>query len=87
MVVKELVVLLLKALSQLLVVVGDWPLLVVFMGRGLQLVVVKLILLFMLLLLLVVQLWLPGRARSWLLSLVLVGTYMRMVVGPLVVLM
>jgi hypothetical protein len=45
---KELVVLLLGLLLQLLVLVGDRPLLPVFTGRGLQLVVLQLMLLLLL---------------------------------------
>jgi hypothetical protein len=86
---KELVVLLLGVLLQLLMLVGDRPLLPVFMGRGLQLVVLPMMLPLLLILLLLWELRLPGLAcaqlRVWVL--VLVGIDMRLVVGPLFVLM
>jgi hypothetical protein len=89
MVGKELVVLMLGVLMQLLVLVGDRPHLPLLMGRGLQLVVLDLMLLMLLLLVVLWELRLPRLARSVLLVLVLVlvGTYMRHVLGPLVVLM
>jgi hypothetical protein len=73
---KELAVLL------LFVVVGARPLLPTSMSKGLWQVVLHLLLL--------LPLWdlrLPGLARAELLVLVLVGTDMWLVVGPLVVLM
>jgi hypothetical protein len=78
---KELVVQLLGVLLEVLVLFGDRPLLPVFMGRGLHLVVLQLIL----------SLWelrLPGLARAMILVFmpVLVGTYMRLVVALLQVL-
>jgi hypothetical protein len=84
---KEMVVLLPGTPLHLLVVVGAWPLLPTFMSRGLRLVVLQLMLL--LLLLLVWDLRLPKLARAELLVLVmvLVGTYMWQVVGPLVMLL
>jgi hypothetical protein len=84
---KELVVLLLGVPLQMLVLVGDQPLLPVFMGTWLQLVVMQLMLLALLSLLFLWGLRLPGLAHAHLLVLVQVGTYMRLVVGPLVVLM
>jgi hypothetical protein len=73
----------------LLVLVGDRPLLPVFMGKGLQLAVLQSILLLLLLLLLRWELRLPrlARAKLLVLVLVLVSTDMRLVVGPVVVLM
>jgi hypothetical protein len=56
-----------------LVLVGDRPLLPVFIGKGLQLVVMELMLLLLMLLLLLWELRLPGLARALLLALVLVG--------------
>jgi hypothetical protein len=85
---KDMAVLLLRLLSHLLVLVCDRPLLPVFMGRRLQLVVLQLMfLLLLLLLLLLLHLQLPGLARAKLLLLVLAGTYMELVVGPLVMFM
>jgi hypothetical protein len=77
---KELIVLLLGVLLQLLV--SDGPLLPVFMGIGLHLVVMQV----MLLLLLLLVLRMPGLARAQLLVLALVGTDMRMIVVLLVIL-
>jgi hypothetical protein len=75
---KELVGLRPGALLRLLVLVGDRPLLPVFMNIRLQLVVWQLMLW---------ELRLPGLARAHLLVLVLVGANMWLAVGPLVVLM
>jgi hypothetical protein len=82
-----LVVPLLGVLLQILVLVGDRPLLPMFMGRGLQVVVLEMMLRLLLLLLMLWELRLPRLARAELLLLVLVfvGTDMRLVVGPLVV--
>ena len=81
---KELAVLLPETPWHLLVVVGARPLLPASMSRGLRRVVLQ-----MLLLLPLWDLRLPGLARAELLVLVLVlvGTNMWLVVGPLVVLM
>jgi hypothetical protein len=79
---KELAVLQPETPWHLLVVVGARPLLPASMSRGLLRVVLHL--------LLMLPLWdlrLPGLARAELLVLVLVGTDMWLVVGPLVVLM
>jgi hypothetical protein len=82
---KQLVVLLPGTPFHILVVVGARPLLRTFMSRGLRRVVFHLLLL----LLLLWDLRLPGQARAELLVLVmvLVGTDMWLVVGPLAVLM
>jgi hypothetical protein len=78
MVGKELVVLLLGVLLQMLVLVGDRPLLPLFMGRGLQRVVLEMMLRLLLLLPLLWELRLPRLDRAQLLVsvlvLVLVGT-------------
>jgi hypothetical protein len=75
----------------MLVVVGAWPLLPTFMSMGLRLGVLQLMLLLLRLPLLLWDMRLPGLARAELLVLVLVlvmvGAYMWLVVGPLVVLM
>jgi hypothetical protein len=87
---KTLVVLLPGLFLQLFVLVGDRPLLPVFMARGLQLVgVIQLMLLLLLFPLLLWELRLARLARTHLLMqvVVLVGTYMRLVIGPLVVFM
>jgi hypothetical protein len=86
---KELVMLLRGIILKLLVLVGDRPVLPVFMGGGLQLVVLQLMPLPLLLLLPLWELRLPGLARAQLLVMVpvLLGTNMRLMVGPLVVLM
>jgi hypothetical protein len=83
---KELVVLLPGTPLNMLVVVGARPLLPASMTRGLRRVVLQLMLL---LLMLLWDLRLPGLARAELLVLVLLllGTYMWLVVGPMVVLM
>jgi hypothetical protein len=83
---KELVVLLLGGILQLLVLVGDRPLLPVLRGAWLQLMVLQLMLLLVLLVLLLWELRLPGLARAKLILLVplLVGIDMRFVVGSLV---
>jgi hypothetical protein len=60
--------------------------LLAFMRRGLQLVVLQVMLLLLLLRLVRWELWMRGHARAELLVLVLVGTNMWRVVGPLVVL-
>jgi hypothetical protein len=84
---KELAVLLPRTPWHMLVVVGARPLLPTSMSRGLRRVVLQLRL--QLLLLPPWDLRLPGLARAELLVLVLVlvGTYLWLVVGPLVVLM
>jgi hypothetical protein len=86
---KDLVVLVMGVILKPLVLVGDRPLLPVFIGRGFQLVVLHLMLQPLLLLLPLWELRLPGltRAHPLVLVPVLVGTKMRMVVGPLMVLM
>jgi hypothetical protein len=86
---KELVVLLPGTPLHMLVVVGPRPLLPKFMSKGLRLVVLQLMMLLMLFLMLLWDMRLPGLARAELLVLVLVvvGSYMWMMVGPLVVLM
>jgi hypothetical protein len=85
---KELVVLRLGVLLKLLVLFGDRPVLPVFMGRELQLVVLVLTLLPLLSLLPLWEVRLPGLARALLLGLVpvLVGIDMRLVVALLQVL-
>jgi hypothetical protein len=85
---KEVVVMLMRLFLHMLVMVGDRPLLPVFMGRVLHLVVLQLMLLLRFLMLLVWELRLPGLARVRVLVfvLVLVGTNMRLVIGLLVVL-
>jgi hypothetical protein len=85
----ELVVLLPGVLLQLLASVGDRPLLPLFMGRRLQLVVVEMMLPLLLKLQLLWELRLLSLASTHVLVLllVLVGIDMRLVVGPLVVLM
>jgi Ca2+/Na+ antiporter len=82
---KELVVLLPGTPFHLLVVVGARPLQSASMRRRLRRVVLQLMLLLLLLLLLLWDLRLPGLARAELLVfvLVLVGTNMWLVVGPL----
>jgi hypothetical protein len=82
---KELVVQLLEVLLKLFVL-GDRPLPPVFMGRGLQLGVLHLMLLPLVLLLPLWELGLPGLAHALLLVLVLVGANMRLVVALLQVL-
>jgi hypothetical protein len=59
------------------------------MGRGLQLVVLQVMMLLLMLLLLLLEMRLPGLARAHLLVSVIVpvGTNMRRVKGPLLVLM
>jgi hypothetical protein len=84
---KELIVLLPDTLLHLLALLGDRPMLAVFVGSGLQVVVSQLVLLLLLLLMLLWELRLPGIARAQLLVLMRVGTNMRLVVGPVVVLM
>jgi hypothetical protein len=86
---KELVVLLPETPWHLLVVVGAQPLLPTSMTRGLRRVVLQMMLLLLLLLLPLRNLRLPGLARAepLVLVLVLVGKYLWLVVGPLVVLM
>jgi hypothetical protein len=86
---KELVVLLPGTPWHLLVVATAQPLLPASMSRGLRRVVPQLMVLLLLLMLLLWDLRLPGLARAepLVLVLVLVGTYMWLVVGPLVVLM
>jgi hypothetical protein len=73
----------------MLVVVGPRPLLQAFMSKGLRLVVLHMMLLLMLFFMMLWDMRLPGRARAELLVLVLVvvGSYMCLMVGPLVVLM
>jgi hypothetical protein len=83
---RDLVLLLLRVLSQVLVLVGDRPLLPVLMGRGLLIVLLQLMLFMMLLMFLLLQMQLPELARAHVLLLVTVCTYLRLVVGPLVVL-
>jgi hypothetical protein len=82
---RELVVLLLGVLLKLLVLFGDRPMLSLFMGTELQLVVLQLTLLPQLSLLPMWELRLPGLARALLLGLVpvLVGIDMRLVVALL----
>jgi hypothetical protein len=70
----------------MLVLVGDRLLLPVFIGMGFHLAMLHLTLLLLRLLLMLWELRLPELARVHLLVLVLVGTFMRLVVGPLVVL-
>jgi hypothetical protein len=84
-----MVVLLAGVLLHMLVLVSDRPFLPVFMGTGLQLVVLQVMLLLLFLLLLLWELRLPGMTRAQLLVLVLVlgGMDMRLVVGPLMVLL
>jgi hypothetical protein len=86
---KELVVLLPGTPWHILVVVGARPLLPESMSIGLRRVVPQLMMLMLMLLLLLWDLWLPRLARvePLVLVMVLVGTNMCMVVGPLVVLM
>jgi hypothetical protein len=86
---KEMAALLLGVPLHVMVFVGDRPLLPVFMGRGLRLVGLHSMMLLLLLLLVPWELRLPGLARADMLLLlaVIMSTYMRMVVGPLVVLM
>jgi hypothetical protein len=86
---KELTVLLPGTPWHLLVVVGDRPLLPTSMSTGLRRMVLQLRMLLLLLLLPLWDLRLPGLALAELLVfvLVLVGTDMWLVVGPLVVLM
>jgi hypothetical protein len=81
---KELAVLLVGVLLQFSGLVGNRPMLPVLpviMGKGLQLM-----LLLLLLLLVIGELRLLGLARARLLFMVLMGTNMRLVAGPLVVL-
>jgi hypothetical protein len=84
---KEMVVLLLGVLSQLLVLVGDRSLPPVLMGRGLPLVLMQLMVSLLVLLLMLLLVQLPGLARAHLLLLLLVSKNIRLVVGTLVVLM
>jgi hypothetical protein len=83
MVDKELVVPMLRVLLKLLVLFSDRPMLPVFMGRELQLVVLQLTLLPLLSLLPLRELRLPGLAHALLLGLVpvLVRTNRRLVVA------
>jgi hypothetical protein len=80
---RELVVRLLGVILKLLVFFGDRPLLPVFMGKGLQLVVLQLMLPMLSLLLPHWELQLPGLPRAMLLVLVpmLVGTDMRLMMA------
>jgi hypothetical protein len=80
---RKLVVLLQGVILKLLVFFGDRPLLPVFMGKGLQLVVLQLMLPLLSLLLPHWEPQLPGLPRAMLLVLVpmLVGTHMRLVVA------
>jgi hypothetical protein len=86
---KELAVLLPGTPWHMLVVVGARPLLPASMSRKLRRVVLQMRMLLLLLLLPLWDLRLLGLARAELLVLVLVlvGTYMWLVVGPLVMLM
>jgi hypothetical protein len=86
---KDLVVLLPETRLHLWVLVGARLLLYALMSRGLHVVMLHLILLLLMLLVLLWDQPLPGMARAELrvLVLVLVGTNMWQVEGPLVVLM